>query len=116
MQEGGTWTRSTGIFLISASTLLFELTLTRVFSVLFFHHFAFLIISTALFGFGFSGIFLFFRTPKREGIAGHLTAAAVLFSVSALLTYKLILVLPVHSRDIADQPIQIIRLVVYYAV
>jgi spermidine synthase len=102
-----------GIFLISAATLLFELTLTRVFSVLFFHHFAFLIISTALFGFGFSGIFLFLRQPQN--VTRHLAAGALLFSISALVIYKLILVLPVQSRQIADQPMQIVRLVLYYA-
>ena len=47
-----------GIFFISFSTLLFELSLTRVFSVSLWYHFGFLIISTALLGFGVSGVLL----------------------------------------------------------
>ncbi len=39
------------------ATLLLELSLTRVFSVIFFYHFAFLAISIALFGLGAGGVF-----------------------------------------------------------
>lgn len=45
-----------GVFLISLSLILTELVLTRVFSVLFMYHFAFLVISLALFGMGVGGI------------------------------------------------------------
>ena len=44
-----------GIFLLSFAALLLELSLTRVFSVALWHHYGFLIISTALLGFGSSG-------------------------------------------------------------
>src|SRR6476620_9114218 len=54
------------IFLISFSTLLFELSLTRVFSVTLWYHFGFLIISTALLGFGISGVLLSIWTRLRE--------------------------------------------------
>ena len=43
------------LFLISAATLTFEITLTRLFSVAQFYHFAFMIVSIALLGFGASG-------------------------------------------------------------
>jgi hypothetical protein len=46
------------IFLISFSSLLFELSLTRIFSVTLWYHFGFLIISTVLLGFGVSGVLL----------------------------------------------------------
>lgn len=45
-----------GVFLISLGLILTELLLTRVFSVLFMYHFAFLVISLALFGMGVGGI------------------------------------------------------------
>jgi spermidine synthase len=54
------------IFLISFSTLLFELSLTRVFSVTLWYHFGFLIISTALLGFGVSGVLLSTWKKFRE--------------------------------------------------
>ena len=104
-----------GIFLISAATLLFQIALTRVFSVLFYHHFAFLVISTALFGFGFSGVALFFFQNRIRNIQNHLGLGALLFSVSILICYQIILLMPHHFRDIADHPKQITRLVFYYA-
>ncbi len=105
-----------GIFLISAATLLFQVSLTRVFSVLFYHHFAFLVISTALFGFGFSGVFLFFFQGKVGNLKNRLSSGALLFAVTILLSYQLILLLPHHFRDISDNPRQIVRLVFYYAI
>ena len=39
------------------ATLLLELSLTRIFSVVFYYHFAFLAISIALFGLGVGGVF-----------------------------------------------------------
>ena len=47
-----------GILLLSAATLLFEITLTRVFSIAQWYHFAFMVVSLALLGFGASGSFL----------------------------------------------------------
>ena len=46
------------LILISAATLTFEITLTRLFSVAQFYHFAFMIVSIALLGFGASGTIL----------------------------------------------------------
>ncbi len=46
-----------GVASTSLATLLLELALTRVFSVVYFYHFAFLAISIALFGLGAGGIF-----------------------------------------------------------
>src|SRR5438128_11212512 len=47
-----------GIFLLSLATLLLELSLTRVLSVALWYHFGFLVISTALLGFGAAGVTL----------------------------------------------------------
>jgi len=43
-----------GLFLLSAATLVFEINLTRIFSIAQFYHFAFMIVSLALLGFGAS--------------------------------------------------------------
>ena len=43
--------------LTTLATLLLELSLTRIFSVVFYYHFAFLAISIALFGLGAGGVF-----------------------------------------------------------
>jgi spermine/spermidine synthase len=55
-----------GILVISFATLLLELALTRVLSVALWYHFGFLVISTALLGFGASGVALALWTGLRE--------------------------------------------------
>jgi len=47
-----------GILILSAAMLLFENTLTRVFSLTQSYNFAFMVVSLALLGFGASGSFL----------------------------------------------------------
>src|SRR2546423_11761252 len=77
-----------GLFLISLATLLLELSLTRVLSVSLWYHFGFLVISTALLGFGASGVTLALWTDLRErkdldlalGICGLAFAVCVEFS------------------------------------
>ena len=46
----------TAVALTTLATLLLELSLTRIFSVVFYYHFAFLAISIALFGLGVGGV------------------------------------------------------------
>jgi predicted membrane-bound spermidine synthase len=75
-----------GIFFISFSTLLFELSLTRVFSVTLWYHFGFLIISTALLGFGVSGILLSIWRKFRE----HYDLDKTLGWISLCLTFSII--------------------------
>lgn len=104
-----------GIFCIAASTLLLEISLSRIFSVLFFHHFAFLIISTALFGFGFSGVYLFFRKPSAEKLDQYLGVAAILFGLSTLIIYRILLVMPAQSEELIQRPELIVRLLLNYA-
>ena len=77
-----------GLFLLSLATLLLELALTRVLSVTLWYHFGFLVISTALLGFGASGVTLALWTKLRErtdldlglGICGLAYALSVVFS------------------------------------
>src|SRR5256714_10435602 len=72
-----------GIFLLSLATLLLELSLTRVLSVALWYHFGFLVISTALLGFGASGVVLALWQGLRERAALDRTLAllALLFGV-----------------------------------
>ena len=77
-----------GLFLISLATLLLELALTRVLSVALWYHFGFLVISTALLGFGASGVVLALWAGLRErsnldlglGLCGLAFAVCVVFS------------------------------------
>lgn len=56
------------VFFISAALITYEIILVRLFSIQYWHHFAYLIISTALLGFGTSGTFivLFKDTLKKK--------------------------------------------------
>lgn len=51
------------VFVMSLSSLLLELSLTRLFSVILFYHFAFLAISIALLGLGAGGVFAYLERP-----------------------------------------------------
>ena len=67
-----------GIALTTLATLLLELSLTRIFSVVFYYHFAFLAISIALFGLGAGGLLSYLLANSRRLYAalGWLAAAA----------------------------------------
>jgi spermidine synthase len=54
-----------GVGAVTLATLLIELTLTRIYSVTLYYHFAFMVISVALFGLGLSGVMLYLR-PERH--------------------------------------------------
>ncbi|HWP91584.1 MAG TPA: hypothetical protein VNN20_05260 [Thermodesulfobacteriota bacterium] len=85
-----------GIFLISASGLMLEITLTRIFSATIWYHYAFIAISVALFGWGLGGFFL--HVLKEKGIIksnpGSLATASLLYSISIPLFLWIIISLP----------------------
>jgi hypothetical protein len=58
------------------ATLMLELALTRIFSVVFYYHFAFLAISVALFGLGAGGVFSYVVAGWRGGMFTKLGALA----------------------------------------
>lgn len=73
--------------LTTLATLLLELSLTRIFSVVFYYHFAFLAISIALFGLGVGGVFSYvvagWKTPLFRKL-GYLSMLNSLLVVAAL--------------------------------
>src|SRR5512146_1322416 len=78
-----------GVGLVSFAALLLELSLTRLFSVVLFYHFAFLAISVALLGLGAGGVFAFVRRSWLEhfslrGIASASSLAASLLTLMVL--------------------------------
>src|SRR3954462_3903887 len=76
-----------GIALISATLLMIELALTRIFSVVMYYHFAFLAISIALFGLSASGVFAFtFRkTLDRFSTDALLATESVVYALCTLI-------------------------------
>jgi len=78
------------VFLVSFCLISFEITLTRLLSVLLSHHYVFVVISMALLGLGLGGVLVHLCPPGRKGrgqggavlpLAAGLFALAVSFSV-----------------------------------
>ena len=70
-----------GVALTTLATLLLELSLTRIFSVVFYYHFAFLAISIALFGLGAGGVFSYVIAGWKSSLFSKLGALAAANSV-----------------------------------
>jgi hypothetical protein len=104
-----------GLVLLSAATLAFEITLTRLFSVTQWYHFAFLAVSVALLGYGASGTALSL-VPRwvRPPTARRASVLCILFAASVVAAYLSLNYLPFDSYRITWERIQILYLVVYY--
>ena len=97
-----------GVFFTTLATLLLELSLTRIFSVIFYYHYAFLAISIALFGLGAGGIVSYAIAGRpgelftKLGWLGGATSVAVFAALLFLLD--------------AGGPMSSLRLAAVYAV
>jgi len=88
--------------ILSAATLALEINLTRLFAVAQFYHFAFMIVSLALLGFGASGTLLALLPKLRaRNPAQALTWACWGFCLTAIGAYLLTLYVPFDSFRIA---------------
>src|SRR4029077_7777480 len=75
-----------GVALVSATLLMTELALTRIFSVVMYYHFAFLAISIALFGVSASGVFAYVmrRRLERYGTDGLLAVQSLVYAACTI--------------------------------
>jgi len=104
-----------GLFLLSAASLTFEIILTRIFSVAQFYHFAFMVVSLALLGFGASGTFLsLFPRIKTHASDRLLPALAWAFMLTVLGSYLLILYVPFDSFRVLRDWRQVAVLMMHY--
>jgi hypothetical protein len=107
-----------GIFVVSTATLLLELALTRVLSVAMWYHFSFLIISTALLGFGVSGItlslwsYLRVRAPFDK----TLSILSLGFGGTTILSYWLMQHIPFDPFSIVAHRSQLVLTPIYYLI
>jgi len=107
-----------GIFLISFATLLLELALTRVLSVSLWYHFGFLIISTALLGFGAAGVTLSVSTRLRErsDLDKTLAGLCIGFALSTILSFWLMQQIPFDPFSLLSDTKQLLYMPLYYVV
>ncbi len=66
-----------GLSFTTLATLMLELTLTRIFSVVFYYHLVFLAISVALFGLGAGGVFSYVIAARRGNLFSKLGALSI---------------------------------------
>lgn len=107
-----------GIFLWACATLLLELALTRILSVALWYHFGFLVISTALLGFGIAGTLLSVSPWLRDRVPldRALTILAAAFAFLTLASFWLMQRIPFDPFIALSDWRQFILGPLYYAV
>ena len=99
MARTGPRTRSAtylGLFLVTLSSLMFEVVLTRIFSVTMWYHFAFVAISVALFGTTAGALLVYFRPHAfpDDRVKEQMWRYSLAFGVSVALCFLTQLIVP----------------------
>ena len=102
------------IALISATTLGYEVLLTRLFSILQWHHFAYMAISIALLGFGASGTFLALKKEQSESFGVAYLTNLLLFGIVALPCFLFAQGFAVHPEQLLWQPSRLLGVSLVY--
>ena len=89
-----------GLGFTTLATLILELSLTRIFSVVFYYHLAFLAISIALFGLGAGGVFSYVVSARPGNLYVKLGAIALANSVCVVLSLWFILSRPANPGTV----------------
>jgi len=104
-----------GLLLVSLSTLMLEFTLIRVLSVSLWYHFAFMIISIALLGFGISGVTIVISDKLHKAdINKFLSITSFAFSISIILSFIILNKIPFDPFSLLLDSSQFIYLPIYY--
>jgi len=82
------------LFLISFSLFLYQVCLLRIISISDYYHFAFLIVSIALLGFGISGSFMYFFINRFKSQQLILLIFSFGFSVSIIASFIITNLIP----------------------
>jgi len=103
--------------LVSAAAIGYEILLMRVLSIVQWHHFAYMIISLALLGYGASGTFIaVLRRHIEPRFETAFATSALLFSVAMLVCYIVAQRVPFNALEIIWDPGQFANLSVLYLV
>ena len=103
------------IALVSAAALAYEILLMKIFSIVQWHHFAYMVISLALLGYGISGTFI---ALFRERLLSHFSLAfianMVLFGISTISSFVLTQQIPFHAQEMFWDPGTVLWLLAYF--
>lgn len=103
------------IFILSASALAYEVLLIRLFSIVHWHHFAFMVISIALLGYGISGsLITVFRRWLLDNYDRVFIANTLLFGLSSIACFIVVQQLPFNTLEILWDSAQWQRLLLSY--
>jgi len=91
-----------GLFFVTLSTLMYEILLTRIFSVTMWYHFAFMAVSIAMFGMTLGSVIVYllpnFFTQERA--KKHLAISSLFFSILIVLSFFTYLSIPLQNTSI----------------
>src|SRR5215831_123599 len=100
------------VALLSAAVLGYEILLTRLFSIILWHHFAYMIISTAMLGYGAAGTFVALarRTllPRFGPVFVTASAAFGIFAVASFLLAQRVAFNPLEMLWDSQQPLKLL--------
>ncbi|MFO7640300.1 MAG: SAM-dependent methyltransferase [Candidatus Competibacteraceae bacterium] len=103
------------VALLSAAALAYEVLLMRLFSIIQWHHFAYMMISVALLGYGAAGAMVTLaQNPLRARFTAAFATAAGLFGATALLAFLAAQQTGFNALEILWDPRQLGRLAVIY--
>ncbi len=108
------------VFLLSLSSIAFEILLTRVFSICQWNHLSFMVISIALFGFAASGTFLSILETRTKGVGkqfssrSSVTISITLYSITTIASFIILNRIPLDYFRLPLEPIQMLYLLTTY--
>lgn len=101
-----------GLFFVTLSTLMYEIILTRIFSVTMRYHFAFMVISIAMFGMTVGSILVYFFQSyfEESKVRRHLATYSFLFSIFSVISFFLYNRIPFSSEISLSNFINIMKI------
>ena len=107
-----------GLALLAGSVLLLEIALTRVFAIMMWHHFTYMVVSVGLLGFGAAGSIL---TARRSALqeaspVPALSWCSLGYGFSVVLAFLLVTSIEIDSLEIWENKLNLAYFAVIYLV
>ena len=92
-----------GLFMVTLATLMYEILLTRIFSVTMWYHFAFVAVSVAMFGMtvGAVAVYVLPKYFSQERTKYLLALSSLLFAISIVVSFLMHLAVPLVAQRIS---------------
>lgn len=90
-----------GVFMVTLATLMYEILLTRIFSVTLYYHFAFLAISLAMFGMTVGAIWVYLHPEPSSPaqVKRDMAVSSLLFGLAAIISILIHWLVPLNLGD-----------------